>query len=93
MTPGPVIVCYIAELQTLAPGALPILLRNVRGEDGHVYEEAWFPREERWEKSWDQWEAQLGKNYNDFEEISEQQALAIQEARRRQIAQLDRDNT
>lgn len=87
--PQPGLVVYVAETYVLVPDAPPTLLRNVRDEDGHVHEQKWLPREERWAPSWEQKEASLGMNNDDFTDVSEQQALAIQEARRRQFGQLD----
>lgn len=87
-----VVLGYLAEHSELAPDSLPVLIRNVRDEEGHVYEQSWRPRQERWEMSWHQDEARIGLNDNDLEQIGEREALRIQEAYRTVIARLDAEN-
>lgn len=83
------VVAYVAARRILVPTALPVLLRNVRGQDGHVHETAWLPREEHWGTSSRQRRAWTGSTIDDLEEIDEHEALAIQQARRQQVAALD----
>lgn len=78
---------YIAVSDPILKDHIPVLIRVVRDENGSEWEESWRPRENCWAHSHHLLDERTGRTYDEFTDIDESQARAIQEAQRELIAQ------